>query len=145
MGSNPIIRSMNAKEFIKLLDENNHLPLFFVLPSGEIIPRHFHVTEVGRVTKDFYDCGGEFRRSIACVLQIWVASDVDHRLSPDKLSKIMSIAADLAVDHPVEVEYGTDVITQYSVSGAEVTLSGLSFMLSGKQTCCLAPDKCGVL
>ena len=30
----------------------------FKLPSGEYVPEHFHVTEVGLVTKHFIDCGG---------------------------------------------------------------------------------------
>ena len=30
----------------------------FELPNGELVPNHFHVTEVGQITKDFIDCGG---------------------------------------------------------------------------------------
>ena len=36
----------------------------FQLPNGELVPSHFHVTEVGKVTKHFIDCGGRnFYRS----------------------------------------------------------------------------------
>jgi hypothetical protein len=35
--------------------------LNFVLPNGTIIPKHFHVTEVGQITKHFIDCGGTVR------------------------------------------------------------------------------------
>jgi len=34
----------------------------FALPDGAKVPAHFHVTEVGYVTKDFFDCGGTRRR-----------------------------------------------------------------------------------
>ena len=30
----------------------------FKLPDGSLVPSHFHVTEVGKVTKHFIDCGG---------------------------------------------------------------------------------------
>jgi hypothetical protein len=33
----------------------------FILPGGDQIPAHFHLTEVGYVAKKFVDCGGTFR------------------------------------------------------------------------------------
>ena len=30
----------------------------FQLPNGELVPTHFHVTEVGKISKHFIDCGG---------------------------------------------------------------------------------------
>ena len=33
----------------------------FLLPNGTMVPQHFHVTEVGQITKDFIDCGGKIR------------------------------------------------------------------------------------
>ncbi|CAM4098801.1 hypothetical protein GILI108418_04590 [Gillisia limnaea] len=35
--------------------------LQFVLPDGNLVPRHFHVTEIGKVTKHYIDCGGTER------------------------------------------------------------------------------------
>ena len=29
----------------------------FQLPNGDLVPGHFHVTEVGKITKNFIDCG----------------------------------------------------------------------------------------
>jgi len=31
----------------------------FKLENGSFVPEHFHVTEVGMVTKNFIDCGDE--------------------------------------------------------------------------------------
>ena len=31
----------------------------FILPDGDQIPAHYHITEVGHVTKRFIDCGGK--------------------------------------------------------------------------------------
>lgn len=33
----------------------------FYTENGEMVPEHFHVTEVGIITKDFIDCGGKVR------------------------------------------------------------------------------------
>ena len=33
----------------------------FLLSDGSLIPSHFHVTEVGIITKTFLDCGGDLR------------------------------------------------------------------------------------
>ena len=33
----------------------------FQLPDGSLVPSHFHVTEVGKVSKHFIDCGGTLR------------------------------------------------------------------------------------
>lgn len=33
----------------------------FQLPNGEYVPQHFHITEVGIITRNFIDCGGTMR------------------------------------------------------------------------------------
>ena len=33
----------------------------FILPNGQFVPSHFHVTEVGVISKNFIDCGGTLR------------------------------------------------------------------------------------
>ncbi len=120
--------------------------LHMMLPSGAFVPAHFHVTEVGRVTKSFIDCGGTVRESVVCSLQIWTADDTQHRLTAGKLVKILNLAQPLlrGDDLDVEVEYGEDVASLYQLAGVEITPKGLLFILAGKKTACLAPDKCGV-
>ena len=137
---------MTVKQLIDTLDNHSNAPLHFMLPSGEFVPDHFHVTEVGRVQKSFIDCGGTRREAASCLLQIWTAGDLDHRLPAGKLSKILKLAEPIlgTAELPVEVEYGPDVASQYSVANVEVTPKGLLFVLAGKPTDCLAKDKCGV-
>ena len=120
--------------------------MHWMLPDRSFVPAHYHITEVGRVRKDFIDCGGTVRSTQACVLQVWVADDVDHRLDSTKLAAIIEIAAGLfqSAELPVEVEYEEGVISQYPIGGMEVTPSGLLFHLGTKHTACLAPEKCKV-
>ncbi|MBU6309539.1 MAG: hypothetical protein KJS77_07330 [Planctomycetes bacterium] len=137
---------MTVAEFQRLLLAHPGETMHWMLPDKSFVPAHYHITEVGRVQKDFIDCGGTVRSLTSCLLQIWVANDTDHRLETTKLSTIMRIAEPLlkCSDLPVEVEYESGTISQYPVGGAEITPGGLLFYLGTKHTACLAPEKCGV-
>lgn len=137
---------MTLDTILAVLSENPAAALHLMLPDHSFVPAHFHVTEVGRVQKDFIDCGGTVRSTTACVLQVWVAQDHDHRLDTTKLANIMRLASPLlkATDLPVEVEYENGVVSQFPVADAEVTPSGVLLHLGTKHTACLAQDRCGV-
>lgn len=116
--------------------------LRFKLPSGDSIPDHFHVTEFGISNKVYIDCGGKLRTENYLTFQIWVADDIDHRLSPKKFLKIIGSLDHLYGksydDNEIEVEYQTDTIGRYGLE-----FNG-DFTLTNKQTDCLAKDKCGL-
>lgn len=137
---------MKVAEFRAILSAHPETKMHWMLPDKSFVPDHYHITEVGRVQKDFIDCGGTIRSLASCLLQIWVADDKDHRLQTAKLSKIMEVAGGVlkSDDLPVEVEYEEGAISQYPVAGVEVTPAGLLFYLGTKHTACLAPEKCGV-
>ena len=137
---------MNVNELQNLLAAHPGERMHFMLPDKSFVPAHFHITEIGRVRKDFIDCGGTVRSATTCLLQVWVAHDVDHRLETTKLAKIMEIAQPLLGSDqlPVEIEYEGEAISQYPLGGAESTPAGLLFYLGSKHTACLAPEKCGV-
>lgn len=56
----------------------------FQLQNGTAVPEHFHVTEVGVITKHFIDCGGTVRNEKVANFQLWDANDYEHRLKPGK-------------------------------------------------------------
>lgn len=130
---------MKLSEFKNQLDTVTQLN--FVQPNGTFIPKHFHITEAGLVTKHFIDCGGTIRKDKAVNLQVWVAQDSAHRLEPNKLQKIISLSEKLFgnEDLEVEVEYQTETIGRYGLS-----TDGENFLLTIKETDCLAKDNCGV-
>lgn len=137
---------MKLDELITVLTRNSREEIQIRLPDRAMVPAHFHVTEVARVQKDFIDCGGTFRSSTSCVLQVWVANDVNHRLDANKLLKIISKGSPLfgSMQMPLEVEYDDGRISQYPVLGFENTSQGIVLVLGAKHTACLAPDRCGV-
>jgi hypothetical protein len=137
---------MTVAEVCRALADHPGERMHWMLPDRSFIPAHYHITEVGRLSKDFVDCGGTVRSTRSCLLQVWVANDVDHRLETTKLAAIMRVAAPLleSDDLPVEVEYEEGVLSQYPLGGMEITPSGLLFHLGTKHTACLAPEKCKV-
>ena len=137
---------MNLSAFRNALARDPNAALHIMLPDGDFVPAHFHVTEIGRVHKQFVDCGGTKRESTTCVVQAWVAADTEHRLTAGKLAKIVELAAPILKDDDmsVEIEYEAGVISQYPLGGVEVTPAGLLLMLGSKHTDCLAPDRCGI-
>jgi len=113
----------------------------FKVPSGATVPEHFHVTEVGLVTKHFIDCGGTERIEKVANFQLWDANDTEHRLKPGKLSGIIALSErKLGMgDLSIEVEYQSDTIGKYDLG-----YDGKDFLLLPKHTACLASDHCGI-
>lgn len=114
----------------------------FKLPGGSYVPQHFHVTEVGLVTKHFIDCGGVERQEKVVNFQLWEAGDYDHRLAPQKFLRILDISKKVlgeAEDLNIEVEYQQGTIGKF-----DLAFDGKDFILAPKQTACLAQDACGI-
>ncbi len=113
----------------------------FQLEDGTMVPAHFHVTEVGIISKDFIDCGGVVRHEKVANFQLWNAEDHDHRLKAGKLLDIIALSEKVLgiEDLEVEVEYQGATIGKYGLGH-----NGTNFVLLSKKTTCLAPDQCGV-
>lgn len=137
---------MTVETLTRALAANPGQPLHLMLPDESFVPAHFHVTEVGRVQKEFVDCGGTVRSTTTCAIQVWVADDTAHRLDSTKFARIVALAAPIlkGTDLPVEVEYQTTTASRFPLSAIEATPGGLLFHLGTAHTECLAPDRCGV-
>ena len=124
------------KEILKTIDVVN-----FQLPTGAFVPEHFHVTEVGLITKNFIDCGGTVRKETVVNFQLWDANDFDHKLKPKKLLNIIQLSERILgiADFEIEVEYQDATIGKY-----DLDFNGQNFELINKLTACLAQDQCGI-
>jgi hypothetical protein len=136
---------MNVSTLLDLLRKHPGHGLVFHLPDRAEVPPHFHVTEVGHATRTFLDCGGKRHTSGACLLQLWIADDTDHRLVASKLLSIFERADGLlpSTELPVEIEHEGPVLTQLPItrlrSGSRESCSSIP---SWKHTDCLAKDLC---
>lgn len=130
---------MKLSQFKQYLDKVSQLN--FVQPNGNFVPRHFHITEAGLTTKYFIDCGGTVRTEKSISFQVWTANDFEHRIEPQKLKNIIAIAEPLFgnEDLDVEIEYQTETISRFGLD-----FDGNKFLLTKKQTDCLAKDQCGI-
>lgn len=130
------MRLSDIKEILPALDN-----VEFQLENGTFVPEHFHVTEVGIITKHFIDCGGTTRDEKVVNFQLWSANDYEHRLKPAKLANIIKLSEEkLGIeDAEIEVEYQSETIGKY-----DLDFNGNHFILKNKQTACLAQESCGI-
>jgi hypothetical protein len=114
----------------------------FRLPDGEFVEAHTHITEVGMINKQFIDCGGVVRTETKVGFQLWKDDyDLEHRLYPEKLLNIIELSEKnlTILDEEIEIEYQSDTIGKYGVE-----FNGFEFVLTNKQTACLAEENCGI-
>lgn len=130
---------MKLSEVKKQLEQLDTLT--FQLPNGTLVPEHFHVTEIGKITKHFIDCGGTVRQEEVINFQLWNANDYNHRLHPEKLVHIIELSEKTLGlnDAEIEVEYQGETIQKFGLD-----FDGINFQLTTKQTDCLAKDNCGI-
>lgn len=130
---------------MKLSEIKTHLSnlqtIAFELPNGSLVPPHFHVTEVGKISKHFIDCGGTVRTEEVINFQLWNKDDYDHRLHPEKLIHIIELSEKTLglEDLEIEVEFQESTINKYGLN-----FNGENFLLTNKATACLAEDQCGI-
>jgi hypothetical protein len=131
---------MNLFQFKVLLKELQYPT--FQLENGRSIALHFHLTEMGKITKEYIDCGGKFRQESWLNLQLWEADDIDHRLSATQLLGIIRKSErQLKIDEnlELEIEYQGATVGRYKLDWKDN-----SFVLLAMQTDCLAKDSCGI-
>lgn len=135
---------MTLPEFAGLLADHPTHGITLKLPDGTTAPAHFHVTEIGAISKAFLDCGGKSHTEQTCVLQVWVADDYDHRIQAGKLANILGKAKSLfdSDEPPVEFEHEAPVLTRMPIESCETDDHTLTFHLSYKKADCLAKELC---
>jgi len=115
----------------------------FVLPDGNYIPPHAHVTEVSHVIRNFIDCGGMIGKEEKIVLQTHVGDDKEHRLRSDRFAKILQLGNRVirSVDLHVDVEYDCCVVAQYPIVETRPEGNYLNLILQRGRTQCRARER----
>jgi hypothetical protein len=115
----------------------------FVLPDGDCIPAHAHVTEVGHVVRNFIDCGGLVGKEEKILLQTHVGDDTDHRLRSDRFAKILQLGNRVvpSTNLDVDVEYDCCVVAQYPIAEARPDGQHLNLILRRGRTQCRARER----
>ena len=115
----------------------------FVLPDGDYIPAHAHVTEVGLAVRSFIDCGGLTGKEEKVVLQTHVGNDTDHRLCSERFAKILQLGNRVIpnADLDVDLEYDCCVVAQYPIAEARPDGEHLNLILRRGRTQCRARER----
>jgi hypothetical protein len=130
---------MLLSEFLFALNQVSEFR--FQQPNNDLVPPHFHITEVGMVHKHFIDCGGKERKESVVNFQLWSSDDIQHRLNPQKVLQIIHLSQQRISlsDEQIEIEYQGETIGKYGLG-----FDGTNFQLINKETDCLAKDNCGI-
>jgi len=115
----------------------------FVLPNGDYIPAHAHVTEVAHEVRTFIDCGGLTGKEEKIVLQTHAGDDADHRLRSDRFAKILELGNRVipSADLDVDIEYDCCVVAQYPIAEARPDGDYLTLILRRGRTQCRARER----
>ena len=134
---------MKFHDLQSALKANPRLFPRFVLPNGDYIPMHAHVTEVGHVVRSFIDCGGLTGKEEKVLVQTHVGNDTDHRLRSDRFAKILQLGNRVvpSADLDVDVEYDCCVIAQYPIAETIPDGTHLNLILRRGQTQCRARER----
>ncbi|WP_395046883.1 DUF6428 family protein [Flavobacterium sp.] len=130
---------MKLSEFKNQLE--NVTQLEFVLQSGQKVPSHFHITEIGMATKQFTDCGNTFRVSKKATLQLWTSVDFYHRLEPNKVISIIEATSGMfdGEDLEIEIEFQQETVGKFGLEYIDN-----QFVLTNTKTDCLAKTNCRI-
>jgi len=134
---------MTLHDLQNTLEANPELFPRFVLPDGDCIPAHAHVTEVGHLVRNFIDCGGQIGKEEKILLQTHVGNDTDHRLRSDRFAKILELGNRVipSADLDVDVEYDCCVVAQYPITEATPDGEHLNLILQRGRTQCRARER----
>jgi hypothetical protein len=110
----------------------------FVLPDGDCIPAHAHITEIAHLVRTFIDCGGVPGKEERVLLQTHVGDDTDHRLRSERFSKILQLGTRVLPNSnlDVDVEYNCCVVAQYPITNLRPFGQYLDVILERGRTQC---------
>src|SRR5437773_11146920 len=134
---------MTLRDLQGALEANPKTLPRFVLPNGDYVPPHAHVTEVGHVVRKFIDCGGLTGEEEKVLLQTHVGNDTDHRLRSDRFAKILELGRRVFPNDrlDVEIEYDCCVVAQYPIAETRLEGEHLDLLLNRGRTQCRARER----
>ena len=151
---------MTAQHFIDQLRHTPEKSIAFYANGKQLVPSHYHITEIKEVTTRSVDCGGRPHFDEHIEIQLWLAKQEDdgHRIGNADISKIVDLVdqkLQLNKALPIYFEYSDafHATARYEVLGTKETDAQLLVDLSIPKTvckpqltnataCCAGPESC---
>jgi len=102
---------MKTQKFIEQLALNPELKTSFYFMDKQLVPDHYHITEIKNITSESVDCGKTKHVEKFTVVQLWATNEDigKHQLLNNKISTIFSgIDKSLGLNKEAEIlfEFG---------------------------------------
>lgn len=139
---------MKTSEFIKLLDQNPGLALYFEYQDGKYVRSDYHITEIKNVNYDTVDCGGIQNAWNEVHVQVWENQipEPEHHVDTTKALKIFQLVDKVRTtqkDVEIKFEYGNASFPTAILPVNSILNNGSSLIvqLTPDQTSCKAKDR----
>jgi len=134
---------MITQDFIQAIENAPSKKLSFRANGKQLVPDHYHITEIKEVSTKSVDCGGFAHNEEHIEVQLWLAKQEDdgHRINNADISKIVSVVhskLNLNTSLPIFFEY-SDAYNQtarYSVTNVVEEGERIVFNLEIPKTVC---------
>ena len=132
---------MKISEFKNIIQSLKYI--VFELPGGKRVPPHFHITEIGIIRKTYIDCGGDLRVENLINMQLWYSNDINHKIEPTKILKIIQNSEKLLKfqDEEIQIEYQQDTICKFNLEFK----GDSTFKLIKTFTDCIDKESCNII
>ena len=134
---------MNTQKFIEQLELNPELKTSFYFMDKQLVPEHYHITEIKNIISESVDCGKTKHIEKLTVVQLWATNEDigKHLLSNKKISTIFSgIDKALGLNKEAEIlfEYGDEQnrTASYKIDNIVVKENALIVTLDVPKTEC---------
>ena len=137
------INLMKTKEFTQIIGQHPNKQTSFWYNSQQLVPNHYHITEIKKNTTESVDCGKTIHRENTTIVQLWSeeADIATHQLNNTKIASIfagMDARLKLHQEADIIFEFGDDNnrTSNYKIEKVDVLDEALIFHLYVPQTEC---------
>lgn len=134
---------MKTQEIINAIKSAPLKHLSFTTNGTQLVPDHYHITEIKQVSTRSVDCGGFAHNDEHIEVQLWLAKQQDdgHRINNADIAKIVSLVnskLEMDTSLPIFFEYSDEFnpTAKYKVTNISEDAERILFDLEIPKTVC---------
>lgn len=101
---------MNTQKFIEQLESNPELKTSFYFMDKQLVPDHYHITEIKNIISESVDCGKTKHIEKLTVVQLWATNEDigKHQLYNNKIGTIFQ-----GIDNALGLNKEAEILFEY--------------------------------